>query len=576
MAWSEVKRTEYSVYDVVGPDGFYEENRYSGATSRNIRLYYYSTTESIRASFSYSGDGYSSSKLMNGAFVTYSDFQSGYDYRIRILYVRRDNYSGSPIQDEKFIATSGNLHPKPSSTGYTLNQSYTTNFGSSGNQASVYDSFFLILERQIQNTAPSTPGPFTSPASGTVLRGGDNYTIVWSSSSNAQGDSITYYLDRSLHGGGFVNVYNGANRSSQQVITSGKNYTSIQFRVRAYDGRGGFSSYRTSPVYTISHNADPTLTLNTEDGQTIYENDTFRINGEANDADNGNVFTVRYRIEGHTSNRAIDAKISDGVTPLVFNKELTFREGSLYDGNTLIAESLQANTSYTLVVFVEDDQGGKSIEQTRTFYVVPNRAPLLTFNPFTQQTDKINSDTITVSGEASDPDDGNTVKVSYRLNESNAIEIYNDLPGAWSFDLNIADLVEGENTIAVEAVDTYNFKVSKTVILNKAQNAAPLLKSVARYKIEPPTGSAKGVLLWIQREENLMIEAEISMTSSGEAESYQPMVLSNTAPINTGIVEDEFEFESVDPKENIVIKLTLTRPDDTTSEAITMITGVLD
>ena len=322
-------------------------------------------------------------------------------------------------------------------------------------------------------------------------------------------------------------------------------------------------------VKKATANAFPTLILNTTDNRTLYENDTFLIEGQANDSDNGNIINVKYQINGGTI-RAIDTKVSDGITPLFFNKQLRFKNGKLLDGETELTTALAENTPHQLRVGSEDDQGGKSAEQIRTFYVVPNRAPVITVDSIANQNDLINSDKLTISGTTSDPD-SNDVIVKYKINSGLATQVYSGPAGEWTFDILLKDLLDGENRIVVEVTDTYNFKTSKTIKLNKTANLTPLSESVQRYKIVSPTGSAQGVLLWIQRSEDLVVSAEISMTNGSEQETYTAMTLTNSAPVSLGILEDEFTFQADTAKENINVKLNITG-----IGAVTLISGVLN
>lgn len=160
--------------------------------------------------------------------------------------------------------------------------------------------------------------------------------------------------------------------------------------------------------------------------------------------------------------------------------------------------------------------------------------------------------------------------VKYKVNNSLSTQIYSSPAGPWTFDLSLKDLKDGENIIVVEVSDSYNFKTSKTIKLNKTSNATPLSKSVQRYKIVSPTGSAQGVLLWIQREATQTVSAEISMTNGTEQEAYSEMTLSNTAPVSLGTLEDQFEFQAAAAKGNINVKLNITG-----TGAVTLVSGVL-
>lgn len=320
-------------------------------------------------------------------------------------------------------------------------------------------------------------------------------------------------------------------------------------------------------------NEAPTISLETENNKTLYESDILTVNGSALDRDNGNIVIVRYQINAGTV-RAITPGMSDGVTLIPFNKLLTFKSGKLYDGATEISPNLAEGTAHTLKVWAEDDQGGKSVVEERTFFVVPNRAPTLSINPVGEYTDLINNDTLTITGAAVDPDDNN-VKVSYKINKGLPTEILAGPAAAFEFKVKLSELEVGENIVIVEVVDSYNFKTSKTIKLNKSENLTPLLKSTQRYEIVPPAGSAKGVLLWVQRDKDLTVNASLSMTGAGEQEVYQPLILSNTAPVNQRIDEDEYILEAVDPKEKIILKLELSRASAAVNPAITLISGVL-
>ncbi|WP_120188643.1 hypothetical protein [Ammoniphilus oxalaticus] len=95
----------------------------------------------------------------------------------------------------------------------------------------------------------------------------------------------------------------------------------------------------------------------------------------------GDIVNARYQINADTA-RAIATGISDGSTLISFNKQLTFRGGKRYDGITKITSALAEGTPHTLKVRAEDDQGGKSTVEERTFYAVPNRPPVLSIDAF--------------------------------------------------------------------------------------------------------------------------------------------------------------------------------------------------
>lgn len=326
-------------------------------------------------------------------------------------------------------------------------------------------------------------------------------------------------------------------------------------------------------AYTIVWNATPTVNLSAPtDASTLYENSTLSITGNATDADSGNIVNIRYSINDGAA-RALATGISDGNTAISFDKTLTFKNGKLFDGDTTITDTLAEGTAHMLRVWATDDQGATSTIISRSFYAVPNRAPNLTVDT-PQPTGSINSDKFAITGTCSDID-GNEVTVAYRINGANPVQIYKGQGGAWSFDVSLATLQVGANSIVIEVTDSYNFKATKTVRLNKNEIKTPVNTATARYKLTPPKGSATGVLVWVRRTETLQLDAKISMTLKGEQEQYfAPTDEITTAQVSQGIVEDEFIFSTAEAKTDIVLKLEMTKTQE--NDAITLITGVFN
>ena len=329
-------------------------------------------------------------------------------------------------------------------------------------------------------------------------------------------------------------------------------------------------------VRGVAMNAIPVILLDKPvPNQTLYENDTLNVVGTVSDADNGNSITVRYQVNTSTT-RAIKAFISDGQIAESFAKHLTFKNSSLYDGDTLIIANLTDGVPHTLKVWATDDQGGQSAIVERTFYVVPNRAPRLEVTPPTIE-GNIDSDTFTVSGTYAD-DDKNEVIISYRINGSISKEVARGTDGAFDFTVSFAQLKNGNNTIGVEAIDSYGAKTSRTIKLNKNTIATPLLQSTVRYLIQPPKGSAQAVLLWLQRDQELAVTASLHMGMKGEAEAFTLLEPTNTAPLrdNAAILEDEFYHEADSAKDHIILQLDMKRSSVESTAAIHLISGVFE
>lgn len=323
----------------------------------------------------------------------------------------------------------------------------------------------------------------------------------------------------------------------------------------------------------ITSNHSPTIALLTPtDNQTLYENDTINISGDAYDADKDQSVTIYYQINSE-ARKVLATNLSQ--TQISLSKQLTFKGGKMYDGETALTGTLTDGVAHTLKVWAEDSEKSSSAIAERTFYVVPNRAPLLTVDAIVPS-GVVDADKFKISGTASDQDANSTVKVTRRINAGNAVEIYSGAGGAWEFDLVLSHLVVGQNTIVIEVIDNYGAKTSKTVTLNKKEVKTPILQSVARYKIEPPKGTAKGVLLFIQRDEELDIKVELSMHLNGEQEQYETLLPANTAPVQQGVVEDTFEYEGLEAKQNIILKITPSRTDLSFDHKIHLISGAVD
>lgn len=122
-------------------------------------------------------------------------------------------------------------------------------------------------------------------------------------------------------------------------------------------------------------NKNPIATLSTQNNVTLSEGSILPITGSASDTDNGDVLTVKYKINSGTI-RNITSGVVNG-TPLSFAKNLTFSNKRLRDGSTEITGDLAENVDHTLTVWAEDDKGGKSAEVTRKFRVIHNRPPVI-------------------------------------------------------------------------------------------------------------------------------------------------------------------------------------------------------
>lgn len=364
-------------------------------------------------------------------------------------------------------------------------------------------------------------------------------------SARSVNTSGTLYFNNAYNG--FIGVRPALNLSSDILVSD------------TTDADGAYILFNATPNVNLSAPTDAT---------TLYENTAYTISGNATDADNGNIVNIKYSINDGTA-RALATGISDGTTAIPFAKTLTFKNGKLFDGDTAITDTLAEGTAHMLRVWATDDQGATSTIISRSFYAVPNRAPVLTVDT-PQPTGTIGSDKFTISGQASDID-GNDVVVTYRINSGLAKEIYRGQGAPFSFDVTLKELAVGTNDIVIEVSDTYAFKASKTVRIRKNEVKTEVTAGTVRYKLSPPKGSAKGLVIWVQRDANLTIDASVSAQLAGEQEAYVAMTKTTTAPVNESTFEDEFIFEASEPKTDIVLKFELNGTGN-----IKLITGAIE
>ncbi len=145
----------------------------------------------------------------------------------------------------------------------------------------------------IYNRPPATPSSLTVP---TTVMGGEPLTVTWGTSTDPDGNLAGYRLERRNNGGSWVQVHDGGTgiRTFTDSITFG--WTSVQYRVRAYDAAGATSDYRTSDTRTVTNNRDPVISgTDTDLGSFSATAPTYTYT--VTDAD-GHAVTVVERLDG--------------------------------------------------------------------------------------------------------------------------------------------------------------------------------------------------------------------------------------------------------------------------------------
>ena len=361
--------------------------------------------------------------------------------------------------------------------------------------------------------------------------------------------------------------YNLANPSTLYdptfSVLFGKEAGSVGYPPVAYDTQ----TYSVNFFGDITANNNPTIALTTEDNQTLYEASVFTIKGQAFDLDNGDAVTVRYQIDNEAEVN-FGLAISDGKTAINFTRSLTFTAGRLYYEGAPVTQELSKDTPHTLKVYAIDDKGGKSAVDSRTFNVVPNRNPILTVDAFETVTNLIGVDTIQVKGSVSDPD-GNAVKVTFKHDSKDAVEIYNGTDGTWTHTIKVSDLALGANTLVFTATDTYNAAYAVTKTATKTAQDTPLVIADARYYVLQPAQNMLGVTAWVVHTPDATIAADIFMGAGNVDEAYVPMT--NTGDVLFGTnKEAEFVYENASPQIKTTLRLTMTG-----TGTIKMLSGVI-
>ena len=106
----------------------------------------------------------------------------------------------------------------------------------------------------IYNQAPTAPSSITVPSE---VLGGENLSISWAASTDPDGNLSGYVLERKVGSGTWAQIYKGSSRSYTDAIIYG--WTSVQYRVKAYDAAGAESAYTTSATRTVTNNRPPVI-----------------------------------------------------------------------------------------------------------------------------------------------------------------------------------------------------------------------------------------------------------------------------------------------------------------------------
>ena len=197
----------------------------------------------------------------------------------------------------------------------------------------------------VNNNAPSAPPSIAVPKD---VKGGSTLVISWTAASDSDGNLSGYILERSTDGGSaYTQVYKGNALIYTDTITKG--WSTVMYRVKAYDTDGMESGYTTSAIRTVRYNVAPAINA----GSTSLgeKNAPFSFAYTVTDAD-GDTLTVTEKLDGKTT--ATRTGIASGTA-------LTFEQAADVAGFQRIL-----NGNHTLTVEARDGKETTSASATFT------------------------------------------------------------------------------------------------------------------------------------------------------------------------------------------------------------------
>lgn len=147
----------------------------------------------------------------------------------------------------------------------------------------------------VNNNAPSAPPSIAVPND---VKGGSTLVISWTAASDSDGNLSGYILERSTDGGSsYTQVYKGNALTYTDTITKG--WSTVMYRVKAYDSYNAQSGYTTSTKRTVDNNTAPTITTSSA-ANLGTKSSGFTISYSVDDEDEVDTLTVTEKLDGTT------------------------------------------------------------------------------------------------------------------------------------------------------------------------------------------------------------------------------------------------------------------------------------
>ncbi|MDR1703250.1 MAG: DUF6273 domain-containing protein [Clostridiales bacterium] len=186
--------------------------------------------------------------------------------------------------------------------GTLTNTTYNVPYGTPSfmARAAAYDSEGLTSAWKtssqvtvINNTAPSAPANINVPV---LIQGGGNVLVSCDTSTDPEGNPVTYVFERAVNSGSFIKIYEGPNTFYSDIVAKGIN--TVQYRVCAKDDSGAASAYTASPVRAVD-NSIPAVILGPTVTDLGTKDDAFDWQYTITQEDDQNV-TVVEKMDGVT------------------------------------------------------------------------------------------------------------------------------------------------------------------------------------------------------------------------------------------------------------------------------------
>lgn len=140
------------------------------------------------------------------------------------------------------------------------------------------------------NRSPSTPSYLNVPSE--ILEG-SNISVSWGSSSDPDGDSITYRVEKSIDNGSYSQVYSGSDTSCSDFVPNSAR--TVRYRLDVSDGYSTSGSVYSNVIKVTPRNKPPVI--NGSDLNLGNKQEDFLVSYIVTDADADDAVTVTEQID---------------------------------------------------------------------------------------------------------------------------------------------------------------------------------------------------------------------------------------------------------------------------------------